>query len=792
VTDSVSRFENREIGSSLSTSSGPAKPPDFKFEREDWTLFRTIEGLQQKAGVPANKLQRLVLKELADNALDVGGDARVGYLGGGRYYVEDKGPGIDGTPEEIARLFSIRRPMVSAKLWRMPTRGALGNGLRVVSGAVLASSGTLVVLTRNQRLELTPQHDGNTIVVASEIDFPTGTRIEISLGPAIPDDADALLWAKQACEMARGDCYRGKSSPWWYDGSHFHELLRAAPPELHVRELVARLDGCAEPKAGRIAAEFRGMRCNALTQQESDRLLATARREARPVKPERLGAAEFGFDEDGRALDYFVAREYGNVEIGIDPAAMIPFAVEVWVRQLRSSNEGNNDFQVFVNRTPVATETDAYRQKTKLAFFGCGLAIAVTAPKGSYEILLNVTTPYMPITSDGKEPDLTRFQSAVVAALAKALRRARRSAPADQAVSQKDVVLANLQAAIAKVSGGHAHRFNQRQVLYALRPVIMEKTGQDLSTNYFGAIITDYEAEAGDIPGMYREPRGSIYHPHTGETIPLGTLMVEAYNRPFWTFNKLLYIEKEGFSEMLKAVRWPERHDCALASSKGFTTRAIRDLVDKLAEHDEPITVFCVHDADAAGTMIFQTFQKATKARGARKVKIVNLGLEPWEAIQLGLEVERVKEGDKRKAVADYVVDAEEDLDGEAYWAEWLQTHRVELNAMTTPHFIQWLDTKMAKHGDGKLIPPPGVIEAELDRDIQEKLREGLTARILWDAAIDKQVSAALATIKKPDSPELVKGIKRSFQECSDGAWRDHIDEVGTELAEAALSSGES
>jgi DNA topoisomerase VI subunit A len=60
------------------------------------------------------------------------------------------------------------------------------------------------------------------------------------------------------------------------------------------------------------------------------------------------------------------------------------------------------------------------------------------------------------------------------------------------------------------------------------------------------------------------------------------------------------YIEKEGFSEALKAAGWPERHDCALMSSKGFTTRAAKDLVDKLAEHDEPVTVFCVHDADAA------------------------------------------------------------------------------------------------------------------------------------------------------------------------------------------------
>ncbi|HEV3189503.1 MAG TPA: hypothetical protein VGY54_03350, partial [Polyangiaceae bacterium] len=168
---------------------------------------------------------------------------------------------------------------------------------------------------------------------------------------------------------------------------------------------------------------------------------------------------------------------------------------------------------------------------------------------------------------------------------------------------------------------------------------------------------------------MYREPRGTIYHPHRKETITLGTLMVEDYERPPWTFNKLVYIEKEGFSEALKEEHWAERHDCALLSSKGFTTRAARDLVDLLAEHDEPITIFCVHDADAFGTMIYQTFQEETKARDARKIKIINLGLEPWEALAMGLEVEIVKEGERRKPVADYAAEHPSD-ESEGNWAD--------------------------------------------------------------------------------------------------------------------------
>jgi hypothetical protein len=122
--------------------------------------------------------------------------------------------------------------------------------------------------------------------------------------------------------------------------------------------------------------------------------------------------------------------------------------------------------------------------------------------------------------------------------------------------------------------------------------------------------------------------------------------------------------------------------------------------VDKLAEHDEPVTIFCVHDADAYGTMIYQTFRWATKARGAGKIEIVNLGLEPREAREMDLEVEDLEEEKQRKPVARLRARPR----GRDYWEEWLQTHRVELNAMTTPEFIAWLDRKMEEHGANTTI----------------------------------------------------------------------------------------
>jgi hypothetical protein len=88
------------------------------FEREDWTMFRELSRLGQRAGVPLASLPGLILKELVDNALDVTGAKgfRIGQIPGrSAFFVEDGGPGIDG---RVAALFSINRPLTSTKLLR--------------------------------------------------------------------------------------------------------------------------------------------------------------------------------------------------------------------------------------------------------------------------------------------------------------------------------------------------------------------------------------------------------------------------------------------------------------------------------------------------------------------------------------------------------------------------------------------------------------------------------------------------------------------------------------------------
>ena len=183
--------------------------------------------------------------------------------------------------------------MISTKLLRLPTRGALGNGLRVVVGAVLASEGSLVVTTRNRRLVLepNPRNGSTTVVEETEVDHPVGTRVEIGFGPALPRDEKTLQWANEAIHMAaHGRTYDGKTSPWWYDPTTFHELLTASRA-LPVRSLIERFDGCSGAKAGKVveAAGLLRTTCENVTRKEAERLLEAARENTRPVKASQLG-----------------------------------------------------------------------------------------------------------------------------------------------------------------------------------------------------------------------------------------------------------------------------------------------------------------------------------------------------------------------------------------------------------------------------------------------------------------------------------------------------------------------
>jgi hypothetical protein len=724
------------------------------FVREDWTQFRTLATLSQKAGVPTESIAALVAKVLVDNALDEAGSCEIKPVDGNGFVVTDRGSGIPGDDQTVGSLFSINRPLTSSKMLRLPSRGALGNGLRVVTGAVVATGGALLVSTLGRTLRLSHNHDtGDTRAENVGPWNEPGTQIEVIVGDELEVDHDTLRWAQQAICLAGRKSYTGKSSPLWYDQDAFYELLQAARGRT-LRELVASLEGYSDRSAGQFmrGCGHNGELCRELNKKESflllDRLSALI---VNPVTARQLG--EVG------ELEGFSnhSRVEGVAWIG---GLQIPVAVEAWARPAKEFS-----ITAFVDKTPITGDVELWKSDKIVVISGCNLDEDWSGNHKPFELWFNVDTPYMPITTDGEAPNFGPFSELIKEACQKAAKRIPRdeNRPAqDKQITQQEVIF-QLIPECAEHAGGGNHSFNQRQLFYVVRARFKDILGYYPEWGNFCKVITDYENLHDEIPGMYRDVRGSIYHPHDRQEIPLGTLSVESYSRPEWLFNRILFIEKEGYFPILLDAEWPERHDCALLTSKGQGTRAAKDLIDLLGATEEPCEFFMIHDADAAGSMIYQCLQEATAARGARNVKIINLGLEPAEGRAMGLAVEEVSNG-KRQALADYVPAAD---------AAWLQTHRIELNAMTTPQFLDWLDRKFAKHT--KLIPPVDVMRAELEENLRKALERDIINQILEEAGIDDLVEEAFEERAK-DLDALTKKLKakvtRELDKDQSQPWR--------------------
>lgn len=721
-----------------------------QFTREDWTLFRSLNTLPQKAGVPVHRLGALVVKELVDNALDAGANVKIREEGEW-IIIEDDGPGIphDG----IETLFSIHRPLTSSKIVRLPMRGALGNGLRVVMGAVYASHGEIVVETGGQdddpvRFELVPGDDGHTTIVSqTPSTWRKGTRISLKLGRVLSVHGDLMSLSKLSTIFGPlGKHYNGKTSPWWYDGESFFEMCRAAG-DTSLSQIMFLFRDIKKEEA---IAMGGGVLARSIGRDQAVQLLEGLREMSKEPSPAVLGKIDDSFS------DYFYARSQGVVSAGQNPSARLPFVVECFAAprkpdDVRDEEDDEKDTVMFmVNRTVIAGNMRTYRSKpTELIISGCGLSHRFAVPKGvPVSLIVNVTTPYMQITTDGKEPNLRPYVGDITVAIKKAANKCKKEvvkAARGSLSTQKECIKRYLDEAIEKASSGGKFRFSLRQLYYAVRPYVLEAfPDKGLDYNYFGAVITEVEAAQGyDITGMYRDPRGKIYHPHTHEEIPLGTVAVENYKRPEFTFNKILYIEKGGFFPLLQDIGWPERNDCAIMTSQGFASRAARDVLDLLGEGDEEIWFFCIHDADASGTMIYQSLREATKARAARTVNVINLGLDPQEALEMGLQVETFREGtstNKRLPVADYLGRADRD---------WLQTQRVELNAMTSEEFIIWLDGKMSEY-IGKIVPPGPVMTAAFKAAAADQIRDQLADKILREQNFEPR---AVSLVDKVDDP---------------------------------------
>ena len=294
----------------------------------------------------------------------------------------------------------------------------------------------------------------------------------------------------------------------------------------------------------------------------------------------------------------------------------------------------------------------------------------------------------------------------------------------------KDAVFEAMPEAIAQASGDGALPFGVRTLFYKIRPLIAGEVGdKELQYSYFTPpLVTEYEDMNGPIPGLYYDPRGNMVEPHTGTSIPLGTTAVSDYAIPEWLFNKVLYVEKEGFGPVFKATQLAERYDMAIMGGKGYATRAAKDLL--AAAEREDITVLVLHDCDVEGYEISRTLMEATRTSW-HAIDVIDIGLSLADARAMGLATEPVSRRKRPPWAFQSRLTPEEE--------EFFLTNRLrtEINAMASDQLINFVETKLEEHGlTEKVVPPENVAGDKFLEVSEERLTiaaERLTARALKD-----------------------------------------------------------
>ena len=366
--------------------------------------------------------------------------------------------------------------------------------------------------------------------------------------------------------------------------------------------------------------------------------------------------------------------------------------------------------------------------------------------------------------------------------------------------SIKDAAYEVMEQAYMMASGDGTLPANARQVMYAARPLVMKITGGRCWKNsaYFTQhLLPEFVEENPKTAGAWDvvfDARGHLREPHTNKEIGLGTLAVRNYIGT-WTngdieddedlpdvktrihtvgpqnrYRFALFVEKEGFNPLLEKVRLAERYDLAIMSTKGMSVTAARHLVENLSEHD--VTTLVLHDFDKSGFSILATLQSDTRRYTfASEPDVVDLGLRLADVKKLGLQSEPVQYSgnvDPRHNLLENGA-SEQECQFLVSSSNWRRGQRVELNAMTSRQFIDWLEAKLKAAGVAKVIPDEKTLRKAFKR----------AARL---ASIQEAIDNALEELEEEDVkvPRDLEKKLRSKLKGTDKTWDDVLWQIAT------------
>ena len=159
--------------------------------------------------------------------------------------------------------------------------------------------------------------------------------------------------------------------------------------------------------------------------------------------------------------------------------------------------------------------------------------------------------------------------------------------------------------------------------------------------------------------------------------------------------------------------------------------------------------MFILHHLDVAGFSIFGTLASSGRRYTYQnEVPLIDIGLRLTDAVAMDLQAERVTVSEWYARAA--TLRRHGATDQEINFLRW---ERVELNAMTSGQFIDFIEAKFAEHGVEKVLPDAAVIGAHARRLIEQRLAHYALAEIRQQLA--NEAGPCLARRSRPGSARL-------------------------------------
>ena len=626
-------------------------------------------------------------------------------------------------------------------------------------------------------------------------------------------------------------------SPHWYELEQFTGLIAAylsaeqdGAPVRFVSEFVANFRGLTSTvrrKEILSALNLTGAKLSDLAKDGdvnraiAGELLSAMKAVSRKVKPQALGI--IGEEHIRRE---FLARECNESSIrykkiiGVDNHAR-PYVIET-AFGVFEDEENARDVVTGLNFSPCIS--DPFKQLSQWESLSAKLAKNYANSDAPCLVLVHLTAPHLQYSDRGKSsvqlPD--EVAQAIIAAVnsvsgeyAKIERTRIRSeeqgqramdryrSSAQQTRSIKEIVYEHLPAVYLLVSGNGKYPAQARQIFYCLRPLVLKERSDlnDLDSAYITqTLLPNFMEENPDICAKWDvvfDARGHFSEPHTGKTIGIGTLQVRDYLDgfsmpsglqdagthlstlfptvgPSGCFCNVLFLEKEGFMPLLDSARIAERFDLAIMSTKGLSSTSARRLMESMPG----VRFLTLHDFDKAGFSIVGTLQRDThRYQFKNPPEIIDLGIRLEDVRRLKLESEpftikpeAAENLRENGATEDEIKFMLGDGDG--------QGQRVELNAMTSPQFIKWLEGKLRKHGVKKFVPEDDVLQTAFKRAaLAHKL----------NGEIDKVFFKLRTEADKADMPEDLRSAVEAYLKKNPGAsWDSAVAQIAGNLRRVA------